>query len=114
MQKEAQLERVTAREYAELFSAIYGVRGGADRILSRARLEPRAKTAVTRLSGGEAARLFIATAVVHDPDLVFLDEPTAHLNPKNKRAVGELLKELREGAHALHDDPRSARGGRLE
>jgi len=94
MQKEAQIERVTAREYGELFSAIYGVRGGALRILARARLEHRAETAVTRLSGGEAARLFIATAVVHDPTLVFLDEPTAHLDPENKRIVGEMLREL--------------------
>ncbi|MRG98095.1 ABC transporter ATP-binding protein [Polyangium spumosum] len=96
MQKEAQIERVTAREYAELFSAIYGVRGGEARILARARLEHRARTAVTRLSGGEAARLFIATAVVHDPALVFLDEPTAHLDPENKRLVGEMLREIAE------------------
>jgi ABC-2 type transport system ATP-binding protein len=96
MQKEAQIERVTAREYAELFSAIYGVRGGAERILARSRLESRASVPVTRLSGGEAARLFIATAVVHDPELVFLDEPTAHLDPENKRIVGELLRELAE------------------
>ncbi len=96
MQKEAQIERVTAREYAELFSSIYGVRRGAERILDRARLEHRAGTAVTRLSGGEAARLFIATAVVHDPELVFLDEPTAHLDPENKRIVGEMLRELGE------------------
>jgi len=94
MQKEAELERVTAREYAELFASIYGVRGGAERILSRARLEHRRTTAVTRLSGGEAARLFIATAGVHDPELMFLDEPTAHLDPENKRLVGELLREL--------------------
>lgn len=96
MQKEAQLERVTTLEYAELFSAIYGVRGGAKRILGRARLEPRANVPVTRLSGGEAARLFIATAVVHDPELVFLDEPTAHLDPENKRIIGDLLRELAE------------------
>lgn len=96
MQKEAQLERVTAREYAELFSSIYGVRRGASKILGRARLESKASVAVTRLSGGEAARLFIATAVVHEPDLVFLDEPTAHLDPENKRIVGQLLRELAE------------------
>jgi len=94
MQKEAQIERVTAREYAELFSSIYGVRGGPAQILARARLEHRAGIAVTRLSGGEAARLFIATAVVHDPALVFLDEPTAPLDPENKRIVGEMLREL--------------------
>jgi ABC-2 type transport system ATP-binding protein len=94
MQKEAQLERVTAREYAELFSAIYGVKDGATRILDRARLRARARVPVTRLSGGEAARLFIATAVVHDPLLLFLDEPTAPLDPENKRIVGEMLRDL--------------------
>jgi ABC-2 type transport system ATP-binding protein len=49
---------------------------------------------MARLSGGEAARLFIATALVHDPELVFLDEPTAHLDPKSKKDVGALLKEV--------------------
>lgn len=96
MQKEAQLERVTVLEYAELFSAIYGVRRGASKVLGLARLESKARVAVNRISGGEAARLFIATAVVHDPQLVFLDEPTAHLDPENKRIVGELLRELAE------------------
>lgn len=94
MQKEAYLERITVREYAELFSVIFGVKNGTEKILAGARLEHRASTAVTRLSGGEAARLHINAAVVHDPDLVFLDEPTAHLDPENKRRVGELLCEL--------------------
>ena len=94
MQKEAHLERITVREYAELFSVIFGVKNGAEKILEGARLVHRAGTAVTRLSGGEAARLHINAAVVHDPDLVFLDEPTAHLDPENKRLVGELLSDL--------------------
>jgi ABC-2 type transport system ATP-binding protein len=94
MQKEAQIERITAREYAELFAAIYRIESGPDPILARARLEARARVPVSRLSGGEAARLFIATAVAHDPALVFLDEPTAPLDPENKRIVGEMLREL--------------------
>lgn len=94
MQKEAHLERITVHEYAELFSVIFGVRGGPDKILAASRLGHRARTPVTRLSGGEAARLYITTAVVHEPDLVFLDEPTAHLDPDNKRMIGELLREL--------------------
>jgi ABC-2 type transport system ATP-binding protein len=94
MQKEAQLERISVREYAFLFSEIFGVTGGADKILEQARLIHRSNTPVVRLSGGEAARLHITTAVVHEPDLVFLDEPTAHLDPDNKRLIGELLRDL--------------------
>lgn len=94
MQKEAHLERITVREYAELFSVIFGVRNGPEKILESARLTHRARTPVTRLSGGEAARLYITTAVVHEPDLVFLDEPTAHLDPDNKRMIGEVLRDL--------------------
>jgi ABC-2 type transport system ATP-binding protein len=94
MQREATLERVTAREYAELFEAIYAKPEGARKILARARLESRARVPITRLSGGEAARLFIAASVLHEPDLVFLDEPTARLDPENKRVVGDMLREL--------------------
>lgn len=94
MQKEAHLERITVREYAELFAVIFGVANGADKILEGARLTHRARIPVTRLSGGEAARLYINAAVVHEPELVFLDEPTAHLDPDNKRLIGELLHDL--------------------
>lgn len=94
MQKEAHLERITVREYAELFSVIFNVKNGTDKILEQARLTHRARTPVTRLSGGEAARLYITSAVVHEPDLVFLDEPTAHLDPDNKRIIGDMLREL--------------------
>jgi len=94
MQKEARLERVTTAEYAELFAAIYGVAEGARRILAQADLEHRAKVPVSRLSGGEAERLFIAAAIVHEPELVFLDEPTAHLDPDSRRAIGASLRAL--------------------
>lgn len=96
MQSEARLERVSTREYADLFAAIYGVADGTERILSRARLLDRATTPMVRLSGGEAARLFIAAAMVHQPELLFLDEPTAHLDPESKKLIGSQLRELAE------------------
>ena len=94
LQQEFVLDRITVRDYADLFASIHGLRGGAERILEAAELGGRADLAVERLSGGEAARLFIAAAVVHDPDLIFLDEPTAHLDPENKARIGELVREL--------------------
>lgn len=94
LQRELLLERVTVREYAELFAAIHAVRHGEDEILRMAALSARAHVPVTRLSGGEAQRLFIACAVIHAPDLVFLDEPSAHLDPESKQEIGELLRRM--------------------
>jgi ABC-2 type transport system ATP-binding protein len=94
LQQEPTLDGITARDYADLFAAIHGVRGGSDRILARADLIERARVHVDRLSGGEAQRLFLAAAIVHDPELVFLDEPTAHLDPENKARLGALVREL--------------------
>jgi len=94
LQKEVQLERCTAREYANLFAAIHGVARGAEKILLGAGLVKRANVPLSQLSGGEAARLFIWAALVHDPELVFLDEPTAALDPDTKRSVGAMLREV--------------------
>jgi ABC-2 type transport system ATP-binding protein len=94
LQREFAPDQLSAREYADLFAAIYGVRGGELGILRRAQLEARARVPVARLSGGEAQRLFIATALVHDPELLLLDEPTAGLDPQHKHEVGQLLRDL--------------------
>ena len=94
LQRELTLDRITVRDYAELFAAVQGVRHGEERILATSDLSGRAETPVERLSGGEAQRLFIAAAVVHDPDLLFLDEPTAHLDPENKARIGEQVRAM--------------------
>ena len=96
MQREFALDRITVSEYAALFASIYRVPEGQARILSRANLEERAQVALDRLSGGEAQRLFLAAAVVHDPELVFLDEPTAQLDPESKARIGEDIRALSE------------------
>ncbi len=96
MQREFALDQITVAEYAALFAAIYGVRDGGPRILSRAGLDKRADVALEKLSGGESQRLFLAAAIVHDPELVFLDEPTAQLDPENKARIGKDIRNLAE------------------
>ena len=106
LQAEAALEGMTAAEYAGLFASIRGVAGGGERILAAARLEARAGTPVDRLSSGEAQRLFVAAACVHEPELLILDEPTAHLDPGSKREIGAWLRGMagtRTILFATHD-----------
>jgi ABC-2 type transport system ATP-binding protein len=52
------------------------------------------KTEASKLSGGQQKRLAIAVALVHDPKVVFLDEPTAALDPKSRREIHQLIRKL--------------------
>jgi len=64
------------------------------RLLERFRLSERAKAPVLALSGGMAQRLMVARAVMHRPSILFLDEPTAGLDPQSRIALWEILGEL--------------------
>jgi ABC-2 type transport system ATP-binding protein len=95
MQREFVFAGITVFEYAELFSAIYNVRDGAKRIITHAKLAERQRTPVSKLSGGEQQRLFIAAATVHEPKILFLDEPSSALDPASKRALWSWLLEMK-------------------
>jgi ABC-2 type transport system ATP-binding protein len=66
----------------------------ADRLLEQFRLAERADAPVLALSGGMAQRLMVARAVMHRPSVLFLDEPTAGLDPQSRIAMWEILEEL--------------------
>jgi ABC-2 type transport system ATP-binding protein len=69
-------------------------RAEADRLLVTFRLAERAKAPVMAMSGGMAQRLMVARAVMHRPDVLFLDEPTAGLDPQSRIALWEILQQL--------------------
>jgi ABC-2 type transport system ATP-binding protein len=102
LQASAYFERLTAREQIHTFAALYDVPGdAADGWLDRVGLTDKGDTRTENLSGGQAQRLAIACALVHDPDLVFLDEPTAALDPQARRNLWDLLSGLSESGRTV-------------
>ncbi len=85
------------REVAHLFASYAAHPLDPDSLLERLGLTEVARTACRRLSGGQQQRLSLALAVVGRPELVFLDEPTAGLDPQARRATWELVEDLRSG-----------------
>ena len=98
-QSSAFFERLTAREQLRTFASLYGVHAAAaDGWLDRVGLGDKADARTDDLSGGQRQRLAIACALVHEPELVFFDEPTAALDPQARRNLWDLLRSLhREG-----------------
>src|SRR3954465_7813487 len=82
LQASSFFERLTAREQIRTFASLYGVGPAkADEMLETVGLSDKADTRAEKLSGGQMQRLSIACPLVHEPELVFLDEPTAALDP---------------------------------
>ncbi len=95
LQASAFFERLTAREQLDTFGALYGVAPGRTAaLLEEVGLTEKADERVEKLSGGQMQRLSIACALVHDPEVVFLDEPTAALDPQARRNLWDLLRTI--------------------
>jgi len=95
LQASSFFERLTAREQIGTFAALYGVGDKrADEMLELVGLTGSAGTRTEKLSGGQAQRLSIACALVHDPEIVFLDEPTGALDPQARRNLWDTLRAI--------------------
>ena len=102
LQASSFFERLTAREQIRTFAALYSRPAReADDWLERVGLAEKAGTRVEDLSGGQAQRLSIACALVHDPEVLFLDEPTASLDPQARRNLWDLLSGLNESGRTV-------------
>jgi len=90
---------LTVSENLNFYGGVYGVTGKRlrdrkDYILEMANLKGREREMTKNLSGGWKQRLALGTAIIHEPDMLFLDEPTAGVDPISRRAFWDLLYEL--------------------
>jgi ABC-2 type transport system ATP-binding protein len=97
---------LTVDENLNFFGRTYGVRGKRLRgrkefVLYMAGLEGRERELTKNLSGGWKQRLALGTAIVHEPEMLFLDEPTAGVDPISRRSFWDLIYELSDGGTTI-------------
>ncbi|PSQ08352.1 ABC transporter ATP-binding protein [Halobacteriales archaeon QS_6_71_20] len=90
-------ERLTARELVAYYGGLYDGSRPVDDVLADVGLADDADTWYEKLSGGQKRRACVATALVNDPDLLFLDEPTTGIDPVGRRSLWGLVESLADG-----------------
>ena len=88
-------DKMRVAEALSLFAQLYGRRADTGGLLGRFGLEEKRHAFYGKLSGGQKQRLAIALALVNEPQVVFLDEPTAGLDPQVRREIYDIIEELR-------------------
>jgi ABC-2 type transport system ATP-binding protein len=94
-------ERLTVFETLVLFRSFYRNGNNPADVMEDVGLSEKAKSWVGKLSGGQRQRLAVACALVGDPQLLFLDEPTTGLDPQSRRHLWEIIRRLREGGRTV-------------
>ena len=94
-------ERLTARENIYLIAQMHGIKKAdykerTDDLLGQMNLLERADSLVKTYSGGMKRRVNVLMAVIHEPELIFFDEPTAGLDPQSRRVVWDFIKDFQE------------------
>jgi len=97
LQSTALPDKLRVKEAIELFAKFYRKRANTDELLRRFQLDEKRDAFYSHLSGGQKQRLALAMALVNDPEVVFLDEPTAGLDPQVRREIYDIIEELKRG-----------------
>ena len=105
-QEVALYEELTARDNLRFFGGLYGFRGAVlERVIAAALelvgLADRARDRVSTYSGGMKRRLNLAAGLLHDPDILLLDEPTVGVDPQSRHAIFENLQALKRRGKAI-------------
>jgi ABC-2 type transport system ATP-binding protein len=94
-------DKETVRELLTVFRSFYRSGLTADQAIARVSLESKANALIEQLSGGQQQRLAVAIALVGDPELLFLDEPTTGLDPQSRRQLWDVIKDLRDRSRTV-------------
>src|SRR5438045_2075178 len=89
-------EKLTVRETLQLFASFYRSPNSVDEILQEMSLVEKADARVGKLSGGQKQRLAVATALVGNPKILFLDEPTTGLDPQSRRQLCDIIRQCQK------------------
>jgi ABC-2 type transport system ATP-binding protein len=89
-------DKLTVRETVSLFRSFYQKGIEPDEAISLVTLQEKARSYVDKLSGGQKQRLAVACALVGDPDLLFLDEPTTGLDPQSRRQLWDVVNAFKQ------------------
>ncbi len=92
LQSTSFFDKLTLREQLQMFDSLYGTEVNPDELLADVQLTEKAKNYVEQLSGGQQQRFSIAAALVNQPKVLFLDEPTTGLDPQARRNLWELIE----------------------
>src|SRR5262249_9599405 len=95
LQSTALPEKIRVMEALKLFSSFYKRRKNPEELLKRFGLEEKRNAFYSQLSGGQKQRLALAIALINDPKVIFLDEPTAGLDPQVRREIYDIIEELK-------------------
>ena len=101
LQTAALYPRLTVVELIDLFRSFYARPRPTEELIEALELGERRNAQTRELSGGQRQRLAIALALVNDPELVFLDEPTTGLDPAARRSLWELVKRLKAAGRTV-------------
>jgi len=94
-------DQLKVKEVVSLFASFFGRVVSVPELLERVALSEKAGALVKTLSGGQKQRLAVAVALVNDPELVFLDEPTTGLDPQARRNMWGIVEDLKGGGKTL-------------
>jgi len=109
--------KLTPREAIQLYARLFAVKADPDELLAQVELLDKADEYYDTLSGGQHQKLGVALALVNDPELCFLDEPTTGLYPRARRSLWGVIRRLRREGRTVFltthylDEPNNCRTG---